>query len=236
MSEPDQPADLPTQGAVGPDWERIEALYRAGVMSVRQIAREVGGITEAAIRKRAKSRGWTSDLNPVIRSRADDIVAKKAAGKDAGSRLTKKQESEVVEINAQLMATTQLQHRSDIRNTRDLFIKLLTELHGATVNPDLFDTLLDELAAPPDGAEGDEKAQERARKKRERMQEALMKAISMPSRIDSAKKLSETLEKLVRMEREAIGLDKIDPGKTGDGVNDFRAAHIEARRRAGFPV
>lgn len=34
------------------DWEAIESLYRAGKLSIREIARQ-HGLTEAAIRKRA---------------------------------------------------------------------------------------------------------------------------------------------------------------------------------------
>lgn len=36
-----------------PDWEAIETAYRAGVMSLREIASQ-HGISEGAIRKRAK--------------------------------------------------------------------------------------------------------------------------------------------------------------------------------------
>lgn len=37
-----------------PDWEAIESAYRAGVLSLRDIG-EKYGVTEGAIRKRAKS-------------------------------------------------------------------------------------------------------------------------------------------------------------------------------------
>jgi hypothetical protein len=43
------------------DWESIESHYRAGVLSVRQIAINES-ISEAAIRKRAKEHGWKRDL------------------------------------------------------------------------------------------------------------------------------------------------------------------------------
>jgi hypothetical protein len=39
------------------DWQVIEAGYRAGECSVRELARREG-ITEGAIRKRAKAKGW----------------------------------------------------------------------------------------------------------------------------------------------------------------------------------
>jgi len=40
-----------------PDWEAIESAYRAGVLSLRVIGAQYG-VTEGAIRKRAKNLGW----------------------------------------------------------------------------------------------------------------------------------------------------------------------------------
>ncbi|WP_291969456.1 hypothetical protein [Candidatus Symbiopectobacterium sp.] len=42
-----------------PDWEAIESAYRAGVLSLREIAAQYGnGITEGAIRKKAAKLDW----------------------------------------------------------------------------------------------------------------------------------------------------------------------------------
>lgn len=43
-----------------PDWEAIETAYRAGMMSLREIAAQ-HGISEGAIRKRAKRDDWSRD-------------------------------------------------------------------------------------------------------------------------------------------------------------------------------
>ncbi|VXD05841.1 conserved hypothetical protein [Enterobacterales bacterium 8AC] len=45
-----------------PDWEAIESAYRAGVLSLREIGTEYG-VTEGAIRKRAKKYGWVRSEN-----------------------------------------------------------------------------------------------------------------------------------------------------------------------------
>jgi len=45
------------------DWDGIERDYRAGVMSVREIARWYG-ITEGAVRKKAKKEGWERKERP----------------------------------------------------------------------------------------------------------------------------------------------------------------------------
>ncbi|GGA50915.1 hypothetical protein GCM10011385_00190 [Nitratireductor aestuarii] len=45
------------------DWKGIESDYAAGRMSVREIARWYG-LSEAAIRKKAKQAGWVRSANP----------------------------------------------------------------------------------------------------------------------------------------------------------------------------
>jgi hypothetical protein len=55
---------LPQLDAVGneskPDWAKIEAEYRAGVRSIREIARE-HGVSQPAISKYAQRHGWTRE-------------------------------------------------------------------------------------------------------------------------------------------------------------------------------
>jgi hypothetical protein len=49
----------PLRAAV--DWEAIETLYRCGVLSIREIAK-THGLSDGAVRKRAKRDGWDRDL------------------------------------------------------------------------------------------------------------------------------------------------------------------------------
>ncbi|HEY4292069.1 GIY-YIG nuclease family protein [Luteibacter sp.] len=51
------------QDKKAPDWERIEADYRAGLLSVREIA-AAQGVSHVAIGKRAKRDGWERSLKP----------------------------------------------------------------------------------------------------------------------------------------------------------------------------
>lgn len=49
-----------------PDWEAIESAYRAGVLSLRDIGDKYG-VTEGAIRKRAKKLGWVRNSGTQVR-------------------------------------------------------------------------------------------------------------------------------------------------------------------------
>ncbi len=68
-----------------PDWEAIETAYRAGVMSLREIASQ-HGISEGAIRKRAKRDDWSRDLNAKIQQKAEDSGTQAGGTQDGTQR------------------------------------------------------------------------------------------------------------------------------------------------------
>lgn len=84
-------------------------------------------------------------------------------------------------------------HRVDIANTRAIVMRLVRELDFATDNQPLFDTLAEVFANPND-------------KGVDKMREAYAALISLPGRVDMAKKLADTLKSLVPLERQAAGL------------------------------
>jgi hypothetical protein len=179
------------------DWLAIEVDYRAGIKPLRQMGIE-NGISHVAISKRAAKESWSRDLMARIKARADDQINKAAVNKvdNAKKAVTEKQ---VVEANADLQCRVRMAHRQDISRSRALFSRLLAELELLTDNKGLF-AQLGALMATSD----DDPA------KTDKLGQLYSKVISLPGRVDSAKRLVETLEKLVRMEREAFGIDKDD--------------------------
>lgn len=174
-----------------PDWERIEAQFRVGAMSLREIAAE-HGITEGAIRKRAKKDGWTRDLTAKVRAKADELVRKEAVR--SAVRTETPTETQQVEVEAQVQARIRIAHRTDITRMRALVLRLLAECEAEAADPDLFDQMGEILRNP------DENGQDR-------LNEAYRKAISLPQRIKGVKELAEALRVLVALEREAYGMD-----------------------------
>ena len=63
-----------------PDWEAIESAYRAGVLSLRDIGEQYG-VTEGAIRKRAKKCGWVRKAGTQPKQRFAELVAGRCNGK-----------------------------------------------------------------------------------------------------------------------------------------------------------
>lgn len=59
-----------------PDWEAIESAYRAGVLSLRDIGDKYG-VTEGAIRKRAKKFDWVRNSGTQVRKMVRKVVRKR---------------------------------------------------------------------------------------------------------------------------------------------------------------
>lgn len=184
-----------------PDWERIEADYRAGVLSLREIAAPYK-VTEGAIRKRAKRDGWERNLEARIHEKAESLVRKAAVRNEVRSAQAVS-EREIIEANAERIAQVRGEHRADIQRVRTLGLNLLAELEGQTAQPEML-AQLGELLRAPDEAGMD------------KLNDLYRKVISTPSRVDSAKKVAETLKHAIGMEREAYGLATEDkPQKPG---------------------
>jgi hypothetical protein len=184
-----------------PDWEAIERAYRAGLLSIREIA-STQGITHGAINKRAKRDGWERDLKAKIQAKADALVSKRTVSTEVSTKQADT-EREIIEVNAEAIANIRMAHRSDISRSRRLTNKLLDELEGLTDNRELFEEL-GELMRDPDDNGFDKR------------NDLYGKVISLPGRTKTMKELAETLKTLVALERQAYDLDT----KTGNSDAD----------------
>ena len=214
------PAGGAAPGPVAVDWERIELDYRAGIKVLRQIAGE-NGITEGAIRKRAKRDDWTRDLSERIQEKADQLVRNEAV-RNLVRKESSVSERVLVEANAQDQASVRLSHRKDIQRKRAIVASLMDELE-AQVGPDnaaLLADLGDMLRSP------DENGQDK-------LNDLYRKIISLPERAKTAKTLAETLRIAVDMERQAFGMDAkgadgATPGAAGYVPPSIRVVHVTA--------
>ena len=198
-------AKAPTTKKVKPDWEKIEADYRAGVKTLRQIAEE-NGISHVAVNKRAKRDGWERDLSKKIKAKADALVTKSAVT----SSVTKATEQEVVTANAEMRAAVQLAHRRDIPKKRELVDRLFAELSDITDNGELIEQVSSALAA------NDWKS----------LATSIQKVCSWPSRVKGVNDLVSAYKSLIAMERQAFNIDdRTNPGEDIEEITiTFRKA------------
>lgn len=211
-------AQNPVQPAKKADWERIEIDYRAGVKSLREIAGE-HGISEGAIRKRAKRDGWTRDLADKIQQRAEDLVRTQAVRMEVRSE-QRATERQVIEANAEAVANVKMAHRSDISRARAIVNGLLDELQEmvGSDNASLLQELGDLLRSEDENG-------------KDRLNDLYQQIISLPGRSKAMKDLTASLQSLVAMERTAYGMDKDEaktPGQQGFVPPAVAVYHVAA--------
>ena len=181
----------------GVNWIAIEAEYRAGIKTPAEIG-ATHGVTRQAVNKRAKLNGWERNLHERIQMAVAEKVARTAAAEG----------QDVIEANANALATVELTQRQDIRNLREMVALLAEECRAQVKNPADFEKL-GELMQKDDG-EGTV----------DKLNELYRKVVSMPGRIQSVKQLAETLKILIELERKVLRMDQ-DTGQKNTSVDDL---------------
>lgn len=188
------------------DWEAIEKHYRAGLKSLRAIGEEYG-ITEAAIRKRAKRDLWTRNLEEKIQLRAQEKV-RKALVRKPGTQLTRESETRTIEDYSTVVSAVDLRQREDVQMAMDTARGMLVEL--ASLSRPEFASMLEEIAVEFD---------ESGPMFKDKANELYRYIISLPGRIKMAKELAATHGVYVPLQRKIYKLD--DDTSNKSSVDDL---------------
>lgn len=181
------------------DWEAVEREYRAGQLSVSEIGRQLG-VSHTAINKRAKKEGWTRDLSAKVR--------KEVSARLVSDEVSATNAREAVELAATRGVTLVRQHQKSLGRAHGIAEKLMAELERGTDN---VDEIEDEIAT---ATEDDQNSNRR---------NAMLKAVSLPSRASTLRELSQTLKNLIPLERQAFNLDARSDDEPSDTDTAFGA-------------
>lgn len=189
------------------DWDSVEIAYRAGIKTLRQIADE-HGVTHGAINKRAKVRGWTRDLKAKILAKAQDKVSKAQVSSEV-SKKALVTEQQVVEANAEVIASADLLNRSDVVLGINLGRGQLEEL-AALSRPDFTERLawLGEMMRSED-LQGMDKSNDLYRY-----------VIGMSGRVKSLKDIVASIATMIQLQRKILKLDD-DADRNQTAVDDL---------------
>lgn len=108
-----------SEGRPVADWERIEAEYRAGQLSIREIAKS-HTISHVAVMKRAKRDGWERNLAAAVREKVTTRLVTDG--------VTAKSIAETVELAAERGVQVVREHRKIIGRARAIAGELVEEL------------------------------------------------------------------------------------------------------------
>ena len=195
VAEPDYTDSprLPRRSRSAADWDAIEREYRAGIKSIRQIAKEQG-ISHTAIQKRAEVENWPRNLAKKIRAAADAKLAREVATDQVSTEVAKATEREIVDVNAAIQVALIRSHRVDIQRARSLAQRLMADLEEATKHRLLLEEVVNDVTAE------DRSTQRRT---------ALMKAVSIAEHVSTLEVLSRVLKNLITLERQAFGIEQM---------------------------
>ena len=197
------------------DWERIEIDYRAGILTLREIA-DQQGVSHVAIMKRAKRDSWTRDLNAKIQARAKELVTKE----QLPAPVTKERletEKATIEANAKVISDVILSHRTGIDRLQKVCDSLMDELVTQAISREELQEIAElvVLQQTQDGEQPDPKdVQKRLG--------SFLKLLGLSDRAETFKKLVDAKTRLVTLERTIFDFDK------GAGKNQSLGEFLES--------
>ncbi len=218
------------------DWNMLEGDWRAGIKSVRQLARDWNQtykdnkVSFVAISKHFKKLGIERSLAPAIYEKAEAEVNRKMVVAPLNNGSDKRKiisDSQIVDGNAAILSDLQLSHRAHVSHNKSIIVKLLSELDFQTDNQELYNRLSDLIEEDfkvEDGAVETRVQQER----RSKLRTFFDKALSTGGRIDSVKKLTEALREVILLERKIYG---IDAGGSGEDSLESGLAQVKEAER-----
>jgi hypothetical protein len=197
------------------DWFIVEKEYRAGIRPLRDIAADAG-ITEGAIRKRAKRDGWSRDLQAKIQAKAEEKVRKEAV-RTVSTQLTPADERTVIEVNAEVIAQADLLNREDVMRGISVSRNMLDEL-DALSDPrfrERLEWLGEEMRAP--NSAGIDK-----------LNDLYKYIVDLSGRVKMAKDIAASLGVYIPMQRKILKLDAEASGNQAAVDEILRRINAEA--------
>ena len=192
-----------------PDWERIEVEYRANRLSIREIGR-AHGVSDSAIRKKAKREGWERDLSNKVRERTQDKVVRNQV------RTPNAREEDMVEEIADRTAQVVEVHRQDAQRLNALVSRTMGELEDMVHNRQTLGELIEQIG-------DDEEVSPKAI-------EAFRHAVSMENIVGMVSNLTRATEKAHNVSRDAHGIEKNDRSGEKDVIGEI-IEHVQDTSR-----
>lgn len=182
-----------------PDWEAIERAYRAGALSIRTIA-DRNGISDTAIRKKAKACGWARDLSEQVRKEVRNKLVRGEVRDDQCAN--PERDAEIVEEAAEEGARVVRSHRRDIRKATNLANLLMDDLLLTIQQREAIEDAIEEETR--EDSSGIRRG-------------SMLAAVGLPSNAKTLFQLSSAMKNLQVLERQAFGLDdKEQPGDSDE--------------------
>lgn len=191
------------------DWERVEAEYRAGILSLREIAAR-HGVSHTLIRRHATHGKWTRDLTPKVRQAVSTAMVSRAEfpkPPEVSTPAPLETLQDAVAAIAQEMVETNRLHQRSAGAGRSIVSALMDQLSEAMSHRDAIERTIEEETKACEDVNASAAARQAAWVERGRM----LRAVSLPQHCASMLSLAGALQKLVNVERQAYRMDDAPP-------------------------
>lgn len=203
----------PARAAKAADWDAIERDYRTGRFTFRELETK-HGVPNSTIMRRAKREGWSADLSNAVRQATNAALIQAQVAEKCSDAQQNAAETVLAaaEVNKQVI----LGHRKHVASAIGLVTELMEELRllGSAKED------LERLAEIVGGEDPDE------------MLRTIRKVTSVHTKASTVKTLADAIDKLVRAERLAFGIDD-ESGKPPKGderpANKYEMSDDELR-------
>jgi hypothetical protein len=197
------------------NWVKVERQFRAGVLSIAQIAKQCG-FSPRGLSLRAKKLGWTRDLAARVRARTAEKLTMALAEpfttakppRAPGER-TEAEDEETVEQAALTQMAIVREHSGSIRRGLELTSRLMHELEATTTKNDEILELLE--------AEGDETKRI-----------AALRAVSLPARATVMRDLAHAARVWINLERQVFRISDDRTKEAPSIVENMTEAELRA--------
>lgn len=197
------------------NWVKVEKAYRAGILPVTRIAKQAG-LSDTAIRKRAKKHEWERDLTARVRARTAEKLTLALAQPFGSSEpprargeRTEAEDEETIEQAALTQVAVVRSHSVTIRHGLELTGRLMRELEVSTTRNDELVELIDS-------------------KDDNKRQFAALRALSLPGRAAVMRDLAQAARLWVNLERQAFRISDDRSKEQPSAVNDMTEDELRA--------
>ena len=167
------------------DWEAVEKLYRAGLLSLREIGK-AHAVSEGMIRKKAKQLGWQRDLTARVEEKVRNELVR-----DTVRNVDPRTDAQIVEEAAAAVVLVVREHKTRIRQGHSLVELLTNQLTEAA-------GMREELESEIEDMTEEDRTNERRAK--------LMKAVSIGTHASTALNLANAAKIWIGLERQAFSI------------------------------
>ena len=184
------------------DWEAVERVYRAGVLSLREIGK-IHEVSEGMIRKKAKASGWERDLSERVNEKVRTELVRNSVRTN-----NPQTEREIVEEAAATVVHVVRSHRTAITKGKQVVDVMMQQLMDDVVGRDDLEEEIEVMTA-------DDKSGERRAK--------LMRAVSLGNHSTIAVNLANAAKTWMALERQSFNIQD-DGGQQNNPLGDLIAA------------